>query len=111
MNFIVNMFNHNSMGQRSLEDVIGIFGHQLRALGHTIVWDPNNPGFIDASRGINIIVEGFTPGSIAAVAEAHKMGCRVFFFSTEEPTEGERFYHSKEREIETATKEIGKTHL
>lgn len=97
--FVFNMFNHNIMGQRSLEDVIGIFGHQLRALGHTVVWDPKNDQFVQATHGINIIVEGFTPGSIAVIAAAHAGGCRFLCLATEEPIEGKGFNHGKEREM------------
>jgi hypothetical protein len=99
MLFVFNMFNHNSMGQRSLEDVIGIFGHQLRSLGHECIWDPSNSKFLDQSSGINMIVEGFTPGSIAAIAEAHKNGARFICLATEEPIAGKGFNHGKEREM------------
>ncbi len=86
MNFLVWMGNHTETGQRSLEDVVGIFGKQLRALGHTIIWDPSNSQFITADRGINIVVEGFTPGSIEALEKAHKQNCRFIILATEEPS-------------------------
>lgn len=99
MRFIVNMFNHNLMGQRSLEDVIGIFGKQLRQLGHEAVWDPSNSKFVSYEYGVNVIVEGFTPSSIAAIAEAYRHGCRFLCLATEEPVEGKGFNHGKEREM------------
>lgn len=99
MQFVFNMFNHNQMGQRSLEDVIGIFGHGLRALGHEAVWDSSNNKFIMATHGINVIVEGFTPSAVAAIAEAHKQGCRFICLATEEPVEGKGFNHGKELEM------------
>src|SRR4029077_15119940 len=99
MLFVVNMFNHNILGQRSLEDVVGIFGHQLRALGHECIWDPSNAKFLDQSSGINIIVEGFTPASVAAIAEAYRSGARFLCLATEEPIEGKGFNHGKEREM------------
>src|SRR5438093_13694242 len=99
MNFVFNLFNHNSMGQTSLEDVIGIFGHQLRALGHTAIWDTRNHSFVGPDYGINVIVEGFTPGSIAAIAEAYRIGCRFICLATEEPSEGKGFNHGNEREM------------
>lgn len=99
MNFVFNLYNHNKMGQTSLEDVIGIFGHQLRALGHTAIWDPRNHGFVGPDYGINVVVEGFTPGAIAAIAEAYRIGCRFICLATEEPSEGKGFNHGKEREM------------
>src|SRR6185503_12323273 len=62
LNWLFNMLNHNPQGQRSLEDVIGIIGHQLRELGHTAVWDKKNDQFLARDTGINIIVKGFTHG-------------------------------------------------
>lgn len=85
--FLFNLFNHGEMGQRSLEDVIGIFGHQLRALGHTAVWNVANDKFVTAAEGWNVIVEGFTPESIGVIAEAHNNGARFLILATEEPTE------------------------
>ena len=38
LRFLFNLMNHNKVGQRSLEDVIGIIGHMLRALGHEANW-------------------------------------------------------------------------
>lgn len=98
--FVVNLFNHNPAGQRSLEDVIGIFGKQLRALGHKCVWDSTRPQtFVHAQSGINVIVEGFTPGSIAQIAEMYSKGCRFLCLATEEPIEGKGFNHGKELEM------------
>lgn len=87
------------MGQRSLEDVIGIFGKQLRELGHEAIWDPEYNKFIGPEYGVNVIVEGFTPGSIASIAEAHSQGARFLCLATEEPIEGKGFNHGKEREM------------
>src|ERR1700723_1325267 len=86
MNFLVWMGNHTETGQRSLEDVIGIFGHACRALGHQIIWDPRNHQFLTAERGINIVVEGFTAGSLDALEKAHKKNCRFIVLATEEPS-------------------------
>lgn len=86
MMFLCNMFNHNSLGQRSLEDVIGIFGNQLRSLGHEAVWRTKNDQFLQGDAGINIIVEGFTPSSIQIIHHYHQMGCRFLCLATEEPT-------------------------
>jgi hypothetical protein len=97
--FVFNMFNHNQAGQRSLEDVIGIFGHQLRALDHQAVWDSSNDRFVKADSGINIVVEGFTAGSIAIIKAAYENGCRFLCLATEEPIDGKGFNHGKEREM------------
>lgn len=86
MEFLFNMCNHTKLGQRSLEDVIGIVGHQLRALGHTAIWDPENKAFLPADRGYNVIVEGFTPGVVEVMRLGHAQGARFICLATEEPT-------------------------
>ena len=79
--------NHNVIGQSSLEDVIGIIGHQARALGHHAVWDHSiRNKFIGGAMGYNVIVEGFTPGIIKVIADAHAQGARFICIATEEPT-------------------------
>jgi hypothetical protein len=84
--FLFNMFNHNDLGQRSLEDVIAIVGHQLMALGHKAVWKPDNKGFLNHSSGINVVVEGFTPSSVKLLADVYNQGGRFIILATEEPT-------------------------
>jgi hypothetical protein len=88
MRFIVNMYNHSELGQRSLEDVVGIAGHQLRALGHQIIWDQRNNKFLNsvAGEGLNIVVEGFTPQATEILARAHAQGARFIILATEEPS-------------------------
>lgn len=86
MFFLANLFNHSDLGQRSLEDVIGIFGHQIRALGHECVWDQKNAQFLHKDQGINLIVEGFTHEAIRLMAQAHDQGARFLILATEEPT-------------------------
>lgn len=86
MQFLVNMCNHSDLGQRSLEDVVGILGHQLRALGHQCIWNPKNDKFLTKESGINIMVEGFTDGSVAEMKTAHEKGARFIILATEEPT-------------------------
>src|SRR6185503_2202241 len=98
LNWLFNMLNHNPQGQRSLEDVIGIIGHQLRELGHTAVWDKKNDQFLARDTGINIIVEGFTPPVIEIMAGAHARGCRFVILATEEPTE-KGFNHGVDPEM------------
>ena len=98
MNFAVWLGNHSPEGQRSLEDVCGIWGHCARALGHEAVWDPSNnasPRFLKSHAGLNVIVEGFTPSVIALIAEHHAQGARFICLATEEPTETGGFNHSK----------------
>lgn len=89
MRFLVNLYNHSDIGQRSLEDVIGIMGHQLRALGHQCDWDPTNHGFLNTLKGegLNIVVEGFTQPAIDIIRDAHGQGARFIILATEEPTE------------------------
>lgn len=79
--------NHSPKGQRSLEDVIGIVGHQLRALGHNASWDPKNDKLITAGDGINVIVEGFNDEVVAFVSKWHAQGARFICLATEEPTD------------------------
>jgi hypothetical protein len=86
MKFLFTIFNHNEMGRRSLEDVIGIMGHQIRALGHESVYDPTNETLLGADNGINVIVEGFTPQMAYAVKRLKEMGGRYIILATEEPT-------------------------
>src|ERR1700680_113193 len=90
MQFLANTFNHNELGKRSLEDILGIICHQLRALGHEAVWDPKNTQFLARGHGINFIVEGFTDtidgGSIKVIADAHAQGAEFVIVATEEPT-------------------------
>ena len=98
LNVLVNMMNHNPIGQKSLEDVVGIFGHQLRALGHKIIWETSNQSFLRAEDGINLIVEGFTPSSTAVITAAKAQGCRFIMLATEEPTE-KGFNHGTQPEM------------
>ena len=98
MNFVFSMLNHTLLGQRSLEDVIGIIGHQLRALGHKAVWDPKNDKFLTRDRGYNVIVEGFTPQVVEVMAEYHAKGARFLCVATEEPTP-EGFNHGVQKEM------------
>ncbi len=96
--FLFWLGNHTPTGQRSLEDVIGIIGHSLRALGHQAVWDPANDKFLARETGINVIVEGFTDASIAAIANGHAHGARFICLATEEPTD-KGFNHGRDREM------------
>jgi hypothetical protein len=98
MIFLINMFNHSKLGQRSLEDVIAIFGHQLKALGHKVVWDQKNDQFTVTPGAYNVIVEGFTPFSIDAIARAWSQGARFICLATEEPTP-KGFNHGLRREM------------
>ena len=98
MNFIVNLYNHNKLGQRSLEDVIGIFGNQLRALGHEVLWFPENANFVHKDHGINVVVEGFTEYAVDVLKQAHNLGCRFICLATEEPTPL-GFNHGRDREM------------
>lgn len=86
MEFLFWLANHSKLGQRSLEDVIGIVGHQLRALGHQAVWDPANKHLLPGDRGYNVVVEGFTPGVVDVLAAGRQDGARFICLATEEPT-------------------------
>lgn len=98
MNFLFNTFNHNELGKRSLEDVIGIMGKQMRALGHGAVWQEKNHQWLAAGHGINIVVEGFNEPTIGPIADAHAQGARFLILATEEPTE-KGFNHGTQREM------------
>lgn len=82
------MYNHSDIGQRSLEDVVGIWGHQLRALGHEIIWDQRNGQFLNtlANQGLNVVVEGFTDYAIQIMSDAYEKGARFIILATEEPS-------------------------
>lgn len=101
MFFSFSLFNHNALGQKSLHDVIGIFGHQLRALGHQAVWDKSNTKFVTGEGYMNVVVEGFTPGdygSIHALKNGYEAGARFLCLATEEPTE-KGFNHGTQKEM------------
>lgn len=86
-NFLFNLFNHSKLGRDSLEDVIGIVGHQLRALGHEVLWDPDSPKtFLTHNMGYNVVVEGFTESSLSVLHEIHGKGGKFIILATEEPT-------------------------
>lgn len=91
--------NHSLAGQRSLEDVVGILGQQLQALGHKAVWQRDNTALITKESGYNIIVEGFTPQCIDQVLKPYyDQGARFIILATEEPTD-KGFNHGWDREM------------
>lgn len=96
--FLFWLANHSKEGQRSLEDVIGIVGHQLNALGHRAVWRQENDQFLTREAGINVVVEGFTTPVVAEMARAHEQGARFLILATEEPT-AKGFNHGRDREM------------
>jgi len=105
---LFHLWNHNKLGKRSLEDVIGILGHQIRALGHDAIWDPENDAkedgtydlkFVLADQGYNWIVEGFTDKIIEIIAQAYSTGARFICLATEEPTP-KGFNHGISREMQ-----------
>lgn len=98
MNFLVNLFNHNEVGQRSLEDVVGIIGKQLIALGHQVVWDPKNALWLPAQHGYNVIVEGFTKWTTQMIRTGYEQGARFIIIATEEPTP-KGFNHGTQAEM------------
>lgn len=98
MNFQFTLFNHNERGRASLEDVIGIIGNQLHALGHTAIWNKMDDHFITRDAGYNIIVEGFTPYIIDRIKHGYENGARFICIATEEPTE-KGFNHGRVREM------------
>lgn len=98
LTMLVNMFNHNKIGQKSLEDVVGIFGHQARTLGHTVVWETDNARFLGPGQGINVIVEGFFKYHVPIIAEAYAQGARFLMLATEEPTPN-GFNHGTQEEM------------
>ena len=82
---------HSELGQRSVEDVVGIMGQQMRALGHKAVMDPRNAKvstavFLHGNDGVNVLVEGFTPSWVEVIARARTWGARFLILATEEPT-------------------------
>ena len=96
MNFLFWLSNHSPEGIRTLEDPINIISHQLRALGHKAIYNPNNNELLPKEAGYNIVVEGFTPGlyeiegeggSIGAMAKGYTSGARFIILATEEPTD------------------------
>jgi hypothetical protein len=98
MRFLYNTCNHSSLGQRSLEDIIGITGHLFRSLGHECLWNPRNDQFLDKENGINIIIEGFTPPVVDLMRRAKAAGSRFLILATEEPTD-KGFNHGTQKEM------------
>ncbi len=98
MNFQFNLMNHNERGKASLEDVIGIIGNQLYALGHTAIRNTADDHFITRHVGYNIIVEGFTPFVIDRIKDAYNQGARFICIATEEPTPN-GFNHGRQKEM------------
>lgn len=98
MKFLFWLGNHSKMGQRSLEDVIGIVGHQMRALGHEAIWQPDNTQFITRQTGYNVLVEGFNDEVVKVIADAHGRDARFICLATEEPTE-KGFNHGTQKEM------------
>ena len=86
-----NLWNHTAVGQRSIEDIIGILGQMCVALGHQVTWEPAHsnevsPTFIYGPDRYNLIVEGFKLHHIDTLAKARAGGCRFIMLATEEPT-------------------------
>lgn len=81
-----------------MEDVVGIFGKQLRSLGHNILWDTANDKWINGPGNVNIVVEGFTKGSIEIIKTAHAQGAKFIYLATEEPTP-KGFNHGYQKEM------------
>src|SRR6266849_4869590 len=101
MRFLFWLGNHSDLGKTSLEDVIGIIGHQLKALGHEVIYNSSNNQLLGPDNGINMIVEGFTPGeggSINALQAGYNSGARFVIIATEEPTE-KGFNHGLDHEM------------
>lgn len=98
MQFVINTFNHNALGKRSLEDPISIIGHQLQALKHQVIFREENDQWVTRDAGINLVVEGFVPGSTAVIAELYGRGARFVCIATEEPTP-KGFNHGKDLEM------------
>jgi hypothetical protein len=98
LQFAFNLWNHNEMGRRSLEDPMGIIGHQLRDLGHRVVWLQNDDEFLAGDSGINVVIEGFTPFATAKIAAAHAQSARFVCVATEEPTP-KGFNHGRDGEM------------
>lgn len=73
-------------------------GHQMRALGHKAVWETSNTKWLGRDTGINVVVEGFTRGSIDAISDAYHQGARFMFVATEEPTD-KGFNHGTQPEM------------
>lgn len=100
------MFNHSALGQRSLEDIASIMGHQLQALGHVATWERGNHKLIGAEAGYNLIFEGFVDASVAEMARAHCEGARFVIVATEEPTP-DGFNHGISAEMRLRQEKFG----
>jgi hypothetical protein len=87
--FSFNSFNHCEAGQRAIEDLSLILGHQVMALGHEARW--SNVDFVRREEGYNIVFESFADPRFPAlplIAERHRAGCRFVFVATEKPAPG-----------------------
>ena len=70
----------------------------MNALGHDAKWIPDNKLFAGAGNGINIVIEGFSPWSVAELASARANGARFLILATEEPTD-KGFNHGTQSEM------------
>jgi len=88
--FLFSLMNHTEIGKASLHDVVDILGQQLRSLGYIAEYQNHPEGhpwtLIRPEIGYNVMVEGFTPQVIEAIATAHAEGFRFICLATEEPT-------------------------
>jgi hypothetical protein len=104
MKFLFHLLQHSADGKRSLEDVIARVIFQLRELGHTAFWDPENdhrkvPLLCHGEGEFNVVVEGFTPGLVDFIAHARaELGARFICLATEEPTD-KGFNHGLQKEM------------
>ncbi len=75
MHFLINAWNHNHLGQLSLQD-----GRQLEALGHSAQWC--NDGLYVHAHTCNILFEGFAAEHIERMRQCKAAGgmtCRHYF--------------------------------
>lgn len=78
-------FNHCPQGQRAVQELADIIGHQIAALGHVVSWTDRADFSTD---GVNFVFESFADPNypaLPAIAEAHARGCRFVYVATEQP--------------------------
>jgi hypothetical protein len=101
MLFNVSLFNHSRAGQENILDAVFIIVHQLEALGHQVIFEPQKFGeFLGEEQGYNLIIENFCEDWILqTLSEVHIQGGRFIVIAMEEPTEGKGFNNSFREEF------------
>lgn len=84
MYFLFNRGNHHVESRDTVLDIVAVFLHMARALGHDGAM--SDVDFISGPDSVNVLFEGFTEDNLPMLEEETKRGARFLFIATEEPT-------------------------